>query len=246
MRVAVITPFLDRRHGTERCIIEQLERVPPGLSPEVHIYAQRIEDLRNVIRYQDGVRAQPGMLLWHKVPAIPGPHLLQYIFWFFANTLQRRKDRKHRDLKYDLVYSPGINAMDADAIAAHIVFHEFYRQVRPQLSFRKTALSGWPRLAHRKLYYRLIMSLEKRIYARSKVSLAAVSALLAGKMEKYFQCQNVRVIRHGVDTDELSVAKRLQSRSAAREQFGLRPEDFTFLLIGNDWKIKGRTRCLRL
>jgi glycosyltransferase involved in cell wall biosynthesis len=238
VRIAVITPFLDRSHGTERCIIEQLERIPPGLA-EVHIYAQRIEDLRNVIRYQDGGRAQPGTLLWHTVPSIPGPHLLRYIFWFLANRWQRRRDSRHRDLKYDLVYSPGINAMDADAIAVHIVFHEFHRQVLPQLRFRKTALSGWPRLAHRKLYYRLIMSLEKRIYAGSKVSQAAVSALLAGKMEKYFQCQNVRVIRHGVDTDELSVAKRLERRRAAREQFGLPPEDFTFLLIGNDWKIKG-------
>jgi glycosyltransferase involved in cell wall biosynthesis len=205
----------------------------------VHIYAQRIEDLRNVIRYQAGEPAQPGMLVWHKVPSIPGPHLLQYIFWFFANSLQRRRDGKHRDLKYDLVYSPGINAANADAIAAHIVFHEFYQQVRPQLSFGKTALSDWPRLAHRRLYYRLIMSLEKRIYTGSKVSLAAVSALLAGKMEKYFQRQNVHVIRHGVDTDELSVEKRLERRSSAREHFELRAEDFTFLLIGNDWKIKG-------
>jgi UDP-glucose:(heptosyl)LPS alpha-1,3-glucosyltransferase len=239
VRVAVITPFLDRSHGTERCIIEQLERVPPGLAAEIHIYAQRIEDLRNVIRYQAGVRAQPGSVVWHKVPSIPGPHLLRYIFWFFANRWQRRSDGKHRDLKYDLVYSPGINAADADAIAAHIVFHEFYRQVLPQLSLRKTALGGWPRLAHRKLYYRLIMSLENRIYTRPKVSLAAVSALLAGKMEKYFQCQNVRVIRHGVDTDELSVGKRLERRSSARENLGLRSGDFAFLLIGNDWKIKG-------
>lgn len=238
MRIAVITPFLDRSHGTERCIIEQLERIPAGLA-EVHVYAQRIEDLRNVTHYQAGKQAHSGTLVWHKVRSIPGPHLLQYVFWFVANGCQRRRDGKHHDLKYDLVYSPGINAMDADAIAAHIVFHEFHRQVLPQLSFRKTALSSWPRLAHRKLYYRLIMSLEKRIYAGSNVSLAAVSALLAGKMEKYFQCQDVRVIQHGVDTEQLSGANRLQRRSVARENFGLRTHDFAFLLVGNDWKIKG-------
>jgi Glycosyltransferase len=83
------------------------------------------------------------------------------------------------------------------------------------------------------------MSLEKRIYAGSNVSLAAVSALLAGKMEKYFQCQDVRVIQHGVDTEQLSGANRLQRRSVARENFGLRTHDFAFLLVGNDWKIKG-------
>jgi hypothetical protein len=136
VRIAVITPFLDRCHGTERCIIEQLERIPAGLA-EVHVYAQRIEDLRNVTHYQAGEQAQSGTLVWHKVRSIPGPHLLQYIFWFVANRWQRRRDGKHRDLKYDLVYSPGINAIDADAIAAHIVFHEFHRQVLPQLSFVK-------------------------------------------------------------------------------------------------------------
>jgi glycosyltransferase involved in cell wall biosynthesis len=240
LRVAVITPFLDRRHGTERCVIEQLERLSADRGTEIHVYAQRVEELHGVARYKAGDRAESvTRLYWHKVPGIPGPHLLQYIFWFFANAACRWWDAKFRGLKYDLIYSPGINARQADAITVHIVFRAFYRQVISELSFRRTPVKGWPRLIHRRLYYRLIMALEKRIYKRPNVSLAAVSALVAQQLESYFRRKDVRVIRNGVDAEFFSAPQRLARRADARREFGLAPADFALLLIGNDWKKKG-------
>jgi glycosyltransferase involved in cell wall biosynthesis len=240
LRVAVITPFLDRRHGTERCVIEQLERLSADRGTEIHVYAQRVEELHGVTRYKAGDRAESvTRLYWHKVPGIPGPHLLQYIFWFFANAACRWWDAKFRGLKYDLIYSPGINARQADAITVHIVFRAFYRQVISELSFRRTPVKGWPRLIHRRLYYRLIMALEKRIYKRPNVSLAAVSALVAQQLESYFRRKDVRVIRNGVDAEFFSAPQRLARRADARREFGLAPADFALLLIGNDWKKKG-------
>ncbi len=240
MPIAVITPFLDRRHGTERCVIEQLERLSADSGSAIHIYAQRVEELHGVARYEPGDQHEPGTrLYWHKVPGIPGPHLLRYIFWFFANAVGRWWDAKFRGLKYDLTYSPGINAGNADAITVHIVFHAFYRQVISELSFRRTPVKDWPRLIHRKLYYRLIMALEKRVYRRSNVSLAAVSALVAQQLESYFQRKDVRIIRNGVDADFFSVSQRIARRADARREFGLGAADFALLLIGNDWKKKG-------
>ena len=242
----MITPFLDRRHGTERCVIEQLERLSADGETEIHIYAQRVQELHGVTRYKPGDLPQPGTrLFWHKVPAIPGPHLLQYIFWFFANTFRRWWDARFLHLKYDLTYSPGINAWHADAIAVHIVFHAFYRQVISELSFRRTAVKDWPRLIHRRLYYRLIMALEKRVYKQPDVSLAAVSALVAQQLESYFQCKDVRVIRNGVDAEFFSVPRRLAGRPSARHELGLAPADFALLLIGNDWKKKGLNGLLQ-
>jgi glycosyltransferase involved in cell wall biosynthesis len=237
--IAVITPFLDRRHGTERCVIEQLERLSADDEIEIHIYAQWIQDLPAVARYKPGAPQSETRLWWHKVPAIPGPHLLQYIFWFFANGVCRWWDGKFRHLKYDLTYSPGINARDADAIAVHIVFHAFYRQVISELSFRRTPVGNWPRLIHRRCYYRLIMALEDRVYKRPNVSLAAVSGLVAQQLAEYFQRKDVRVIRNGVDTESFSLSRRLARRASARKELGLAPADFTLLLIGNDWKKKG-------
>ena len=240
MRIAVITPFLDRRHGTERCVIEQLERFSADRGTEIHIYAQRVEELHGVARYKPGRRPDSGTRLsWHKVPRIPGPHLLQYIFWFFTNAACRWWDAMFRGLKYDLTYSPGINASRADAITVHIVFHAFYRQVISELSFRRTPVKDWPRLIHRRFYYRLIMALEKRIYKRPDVSLAAVSGLVAQQLDSYFRREDVRVIRNGVDAEFFSVTQRLARRADARREFGLAHADFALLLIGNDWKKKG-------
>ena len=246
MRLAVISPFLDRRHGTERCIIEQLERFPSGAETEIHIYAQRLEDLSKAVLYKFSEKMQPGTcVFWHKVPAIPGPHLLQYIFWFYANGICRWWDAKYHGLKCDLTYSPGINAANADAIAIHIVFHEFYRQVISELSFRRTPIFDWPRLLHRRLYYRLIMVLEEKVYKNPRVALAAVSSLVAQQLERYFQRTDARVIRNGVDAEYLSPSQRLARRCSARAQFGLSAEDFAVLFIGNDWKTKGLDGLLR-
>ena len=221
-------------------MIEQLERLSADRGTEIHVYAQRVEELHGVARCKTGTRPESGTrLFWHKVPSIPGPHLLQYIFWFFANAACRWWDAKFRALKYDLTYSPGINAGNADAITVHIVFHAFYRQVISELSFRRTAAKDWPRLIHRKLYYRLIMALERRIYKRPRVSLAAVSALVAQQLESYFQRKDVRVIRNGVDADFFSVSQRATRRADARCEVGLGATDFALLLIGNDWKKKG-------
>lgn len=243
MRIAVISPFLDRSHGTERVIIEQLEKFPTDAENEIHIYAQRVHDLRGVITWKPNPPSSH--LFWHRVPSIPGPHLLQYAYWFLANTIRRSSDRSRRGLNYDLIYSPGINAFDADAIAVHIVFHEFHQQVISELAFQKHAVADWPRLLHRRLYYRLIMALEKKVYTNPKVSLAAVSSLVAQQLEKYFHRRDARIIGNGVDVELLSPSRRLAKRSAARGQFGLSAADFTLLLIGNDWKKKGLDGLLR-
>jgi glycosyltransferase involved in cell wall biosynthesis len=237
LRLAVVSPFLDRRHGTERCIIEQLERFATHSDDEIHLYSQRVEDLAGVVRHSGASKS--ARILWHKVPAIGGPHLFAYLWWFFANQAQRWWDSRMREQKFDLLYSPGINALDANAIAVHIVFHELYLQVRPQLRFRNAPLASWPRIFHRKLYYHLMMALERRIYRRRASSLAGVSGLVASRLAKHFERTDVVIIRNGVDTGRFSPELRLARRTSVRGQFSISPGDFCILLIGNDWRTKG-------
>jgi UDP-glucose:(heptosyl)LPS alpha-1,3-glucosyltransferase len=237
LRLAVVSPFLDRRHGTERCIVEQLERFAARSGVEIHLYSQRVEDLAGVLRYPNA--STSARILWHKVPAIGGPHLFAYLWWFFANQAQRWWDSHIRGQKFDLLYSPGINALDADAIAVHIVFHELYLQIRAQLRFRNAPLASWPLLFHRKLYYRLMMALERKIYRRTPSSLTGVSGMVASRLAKHFERTDVVVIRNGVDTRRFSPELRLARRTSVRGQFSLSLGDFCILLIGNDWKTKG-------
>lgn len=204
---------------------------------EIHIYSQRIEDLIGVARYPASLSSS--RILWHKVPAMPGPHLFAYIWWFIVNHLLRFWDSRIRGIKFDLLYSPGINALDADVIAVHIVFREFYEQVRGRLSFRKAAPKHWPRLLHRVIYYRLIMALERLVYPRPAVSLSSVSGLVACQLAKYFQRTDAVVIPNSVDTTRFSSSIRKERRVSARHRFRLSSADFVLLLIGNDWKKKG-------
>jgi hypothetical protein len=43
VRIAVVSPFIDKRHGTERRIAEWITRLPADY--EIDIYSQRVEDV---------------------------------------------------------------------------------------------------------------------------------------------------------------------------------------------------------
>ena len=250
-RIAVVSPFLDKRHGTERCVVEQIERLAHEHGYEVHLYCQSVEDIEGLEEFgkghpspgpsDDGGEAARGRILWHKISQIPGPHLLQYLWWFLANQSRRRRDQKSLGFRYDLVYSPGINCWDADAIVIHIVFHEFHRLVRDELRLRNLPLRAWPRAIHRRLYYRLIKTLERRIYPDPRVTLAAVSSLTAQEVQRFFGRNDVLVIPNAVDVETFNPEARQRRRAQVRQRMQFEDGDFVLLLVGNDWKKKGLT-----
>lgn len=245
MRLTVVSPFLDRLHGTELCIIEQIEHLSSRHSWEIHLYSQTVKDVRGLQPVTDFVEASPGSIFWHKVSSLPGPHLLNYLWWFFANHWQRRRARRSGRDCPDLVYSPGINCLDADVIVVHIVFHAFYERVRKELALHRVPLLSWPLLIHRKLYYKLIMFLEQKVYRNPGVRLLAVSSLVAAQMKTHFQREDVTVIRNAVDTLRLTPEERLAKRNASRQLFQYADHEFVLLFVGNDWKKKGLDSLLR-
>ncbi len=42
-RLAVVSPFLDKRHGTERIVVEWISQLTEAF--EIHVYSQELEDL---------------------------------------------------------------------------------------------------------------------------------------------------------------------------------------------------------
>jgi glycosyltransferase involved in cell wall biosynthesis len=239
LRLAVVTPFLDRQHGTESCIIEQIERLALRDHWEIHVYSQRVEQLAGIRSTASSSLNSQDCIVWHKVSDIPGPHLLKYLWWFFANRLQRWLEWRSGGLRPDLIYSPGINCLDAQVIVVHIVFHEFYARVRSQLLLRRFPLKRWPRIIHRKLYYKLAMRLEKKAYFSPRIRLIAVSGLVAAHLKAHFQRADVIVIPNAVDTLRFFPEARLARRATSRQAFHFSEREFVLLLIGNDWKKKG-------
>jgi UDP-glucose:(heptosyl)LPS alpha-1,3-glucosyltransferase len=224
-RLAVISPFLDKHHGTERHVVEWISHLSKDF--EIHVYSQRIEDV------------DLSKVVWHRVPALKGPHLFGYLWWFAANHIWRSIDRRFRGLAYDLVFSPGVNCLDADVISVHILFSEYVREVREKLRLMQTAPHFWPRVLHRKLYYALIGILERHVYGDPKSTLIVISRTTASLLEKFTGRRGFPVLYAGVDGQTFNPQRRAALRERARGRLGLSQDQFALLLVGNDWRNKG-------
>ena len=231
MRIAVLSPFVDRRHGTERSLAEILEGLATHHGHEIHLYSQRVDDLQ-VTPFGTREQNPSRCIFWHRVPSLPAPHLFAFLFWILANRLCRLRDRWLCHLRFDAVFSPGINATDADLILVHAVFHRLkeLHQDRPSVGLRGL---------HRALYYHLLCFLENRCYRRKSLRLAVVSPHTARQLAQYFGRHDAVVVPNGVDTSLFSPAARQALRDSARKKLGFSPSDIVLLLVGNDWRNKG-------
>jgi glycosyltransferase involved in cell wall biosynthesis len=243
LRLAVVSPFVNRRHGTERALAELLERLARNYRCEIHLYAQAVEDLpvsdpRSARSAEWSARAAQGAIFWHKVPSVFGPHVLQFLAWILFNGFLRRWHTTFGGASYDFVLSPGINCLHPDIVIVHALFHRL-KELAQEENKESGAQVGFFRRAHRWAYYSLITALERRVYTDPRVALAAVSKRTADLLKSYFRRENVTVIPNGVDTEHFSMAARLARRAAARQRRKFRDEDFVLLLIGNDWRNKG-------
>jgi UDP-glucose:(heptosyl)LPS alpha-1,3-glucosyltransferase len=239
LRLAVVTPFIDRRHGTERALSELLDRLSREHACEIHLYAERVEDLQ---MRPPAASPTGGSITWHRVPSLPGPHLFKFLFWIVANTFMRWWDRIAHGQRFDLVFSPGINCFDADFIVVHALFHrlrELAREDSSQDSNQDSQSARLLRRLHRRAYYATVSALERIIYAKRKTRLAAVSQRTADLLNQYFRRNDVVVIPNGIDTVQFSVPARLARRQGARFRRKFSDSDVVLLLIGNDWRVKG-------
>jgi glycosyltransferase involved in cell wall biosynthesis len=231
LRIAILSPFVDRRHGTERALAELLERLVRNYACEIHLYAQNVADLA-VTPSDKPSDGSPTCVVWHRVPKIPGPHLLQFLFWVIVNRLCRLRDELVHGIQFDAVFSPGINALDTDVILVHVLFHRLkeLQDAHPQSGLRGL---------HRSLYYKMLCFLEHHVYRQSHLRLAAVSRHTATQLNHYFGRHDVVIIPNGVDLSHFSPGNRLAMRAAARQKLRYSPEDVVLLLVGNDLRNKG-------
>jgi UDP-glucose:(heptosyl)LPS alpha-1,3-glucosyltransferase len=225
-RIAIVSPFIDKLHGTERNVAECIERLAGEY--EIHVYSNRVEDV------------DLSRITWRRIPALPGPHLFAFLWWIAANHLWRWSDRWLRGLAPDVVYSPGINCLDADAITVHVVFARLLENVRGELRFSRNPARAWPRVIHRRLYYRLVQFLERRVYRHPNQFLGAVSQKVAKDVAYYYgRTEKIRVVYTGIDHSWFNPVRRAALRPEARAKLGLAESNFALLLIGNGWKNKG-------
>jgi UDP-glucose:(heptosyl)LPS alpha-1,3-glucosyltransferase len=225
-RLAVVSPFLDKRHGTERIVVEWISRLTEVF--EIHVYSQELEDL------------DLHKITWHRISKLPGPHLFNFLWWFAANHCRRAWDRTFRGLRQDVVFTPGTNCLDADVISVHIVFAELLRRVENELTLARNPWRSWPRLVHRRIYYRLVIALERRVYTKAKTTLVLLAQKTANDLTKLYGRRNrMHVLYPGIDHSSFNTDRRAALRGDARAQLELPGGRTAVLMVGNDWRQKG-------
>ena len=65
MRIAVISPFVDRQHGTERAVAELVDHLAADHKDEIELYAQRVSDINLQNESVAGTPAVP-VREWHR------------------------------------------------------------------------------------------------------------------------------------------------------------------------------------
>lgn len=225
-RLAVVSPFLDKRHGTERIVVEWISRLTEAF--EIHVYSQELEDL------------DLRKITWHRISKLPGPHLFNFLWWFAANHCRRAWDRIFRGLRHDVVFTPGANCLDADVISVHIVFAELLRRVGNELTLVHNPWRSWPRLLHRRIYYRLAIALEGRAYRKSKTILVLLAQKTGNDLARVYGRPNrMHVLHPGLDHNSFDPDRRATLRGDARKQLELPGDRVLVLMVGNDWRQKG-------
>lgn len=225
-RVAVVSPFLNKGHGTERIVIEWISRLCSDF--DFHLYSQQVQDL------------DLSQMSWHRIPKLRGPHLFNYLWWFAANHLLRAWHRRFCGLAYDVVFSPGVNCFDADVISVHIVFREFVRRVRSELELFRNSVWFWPRLLHRRLYYNLIGFLERRAYTDSETTLVVIAKKTLSDLDRLYHRRDSCVLVYlGFDHATYNPSRRTSLRDVSRTTLQLPHRRSQLLMVGNDWHKKG-------
>jgi UDP-glucose:(heptosyl)LPS alpha-1,3-glucosyltransferase len=101
-------------------------------------------------------------------------------------------------------------------------------------------MRSWPRLIHRRIYYRLIIALERHLYTRPRAQLILIARKTAADLDRFYGAHNdLPVVYMGLDHTIFNPQARLARRDAARKELGIPDDQFAFLLVGNDWLKKG-------
>jgi phosphatidylinositol alpha-1,6-mannosyltransferase len=222
--VWVVTPELHRRGGTERCLAEQVQRWKDRSL--VRLYTMRAEGVD-----LSGVELR-------RIPRPPGPHLVRYLWWLAANRVVRWRDVRRLGPP-DVLHSPGVNCLDAEAVSAHFVAASHWEAIRSRVHQDLRRPSAAIRAVHRVLQGALLRRLEARVYA-GPATLWAHSRRQARDLEARFgrPAGSVQVVPHGVDTHHFSPVGREARRPAARSRLRVEGRRI-LLLVGNDAHNKG-------
>ena len=214
MRIAFVVHDYNRTQGHSRYVVELAERL--AADHDVHVFANRFEDLPRTIR-------------GHHVPAIRASMLLTIFSFIVPATIMVGSD-------FDIVHAQGLSMVGANIVTAHIsnaAWLEGRKQLEGnQLSWRE------------RLFGALVIPPERWILRDPRATVIAISRALKGDLARlYGRTGHTAVVPHGVDGRQFHTGVRAMFRDTVRAELGLAANQVLFLYVGD--LRKGFTAAIR-
>ncbi|MDD5472796.1 MAG: glycosyltransferase family 4 protein [Candidatus Methanoperedens sp.] len=218
MKIALTTRGYDKRGGISRYVSELAEHF--ALDHEVHVYTPYWRDVGN----KD--------VIFHKVPTLPGPLVINSIPFTIQNTLRF----KIFGSRYDITHINGGDSLCQDIITAHSIH-------KAGIEFRKNnkQLKG---LGFHDLY---AMVTENINYShRNYRKIICDSNSSKQELMDFYQVpsEDIEVIPVGVNPDEFKPLDR-QSLQDLRDKYKIARGDKVLLIVATEFYRKGITELIQ-
>jgi len=233
-RIAIVSPEMHRRGGTERGNAEVMARLARTHRICLFAHLWEPDDTPNIC--------------FHRVPVLPWPGLIRFLsFYFFATRAVRHAARAHGN--FAAVYSPGANCAEVQVSTA------WFCQARQLDLFRSgkhrpkpATVVDWLKLWHRWTYAWCVAQVENAFYRLPILRrVVTQSNLLARDLQHFYGLapERTTVAHGGVNCATFTPAMRADLREKARAELGIAPDQFAFFFVGNNWLIKGLYHVMR-
>ena len=235
MRIAIVTPTVDRSGGTEKCmswLVEDLSQ-----TCDVTLFAGKVGDT-------DVARTRVVL-----VPMLRHPRLLRFVTFAVVSPIalalsRARRARRARGRAFDVVLATSGDCIAADAVYAHFCCAAWSAVIgRGEVTFPSGTLWRRVRNFHYSLFLRVAAIAERLMYRASDPGpVFAVSAGVKREILGHYGVapDRVRVVPNAVDERvRLSPDIRARHRRAVRAEHGI-PGDalVTLFAAAGDWKRK--------
>jgi UDP-glucose:(heptosyl)LPS alpha-1,3-glucosyltransferase len=231
MRLAIVTPSVSRRAGTEKCVswlIEDLSR-----HCDLTLFTGEVIDT-------DVSRCRV-----HRLPTLRRPRLLAYLTFLAANTLALALHRVRRRPNFDVVLATGGDCVFADVMWAHFCCAAWLALLRRgEVTLPTATLRQRLGALHYRAFLWTASKVEQLMYRKRRTrAIMAVSRGTRADLVHHYRVDPARVTvvpNAADDRVRLNPNERLRRRGEVRARHQV-PDTARVLLFvaAGDWKRKG-------
>ncbi len=229
MKLALITPRLHMRGGTEKIMLF-LSRHLALNGWEVHVFCSYAEDVDDI----------PNLVV-HKIPIPQKPGILNYVLFLILNTILRFLRKIFLRERFDIVAATGGDSFSSDVLLAMFCqARRLYDMKNGIYSLPSGTLPLFLRKLHITASTIIARFVEEKAYRSKSLKLViALSKDTCRDISRFYNPSvNCSVVYNPVDTEIYNPIRRKNLRESLRKKMNLSDEKI-FLFVGGDWERKG-------